>query len=47
VHNTLRQARLTETELSVEHVEMLLDVLVLDGEVEKVRRFVSDALIPV
>jgi DNA-directed RNA polymerase III subunit RPC6 len=41
VHNTLRQARLTETELSVEHIEMLLDVLVLDGEVEKVCGFVS------
>ncbi|KAJ7774322.1 RNA polymerase Rpc34 subunit-domain-containing protein [Mycena maculata] len=39
VHNTLRQARLTETELSVEHVEMLLDVLVLDGEVEKLPAF--------
>ena len=36
VRNALRQARLTETELSVEHVEMLLNVLVLDGEVEKV-----------
>ncbi|KAJ7276180.1 RNA polymerase Rpc34 subunit-domain-containing protein [Mycena haematopus] len=39
VHNTLHQARLTETELSVEHVEMLLDVLVLDGEVEKLPAF--------
>jgi len=39
VHNTLRQARLTETELAVEHVEMLLDVLVLDGEVEKLPAF--------
>jgi len=39
VHNTLRQARLTETELSVEHVEMLLEVLVLDGEVEKLPAF--------
>ncbi|KAJ7904298.1 RNA polymerase Rpc34 subunit-domain-containing protein [Mycena olivaceomarginata] len=39
VHNTLRQARLTETELSVEHIEMLLDVLVLDGEVEKLPAF--------
>ncbi|KAJ7095174.1 RNA polymerase Rpc34 subunit-domain-containing protein [Mycena belliarum] len=39
VHNTLRQARLTETELSVEHVEMLLGVLVLDGEVEKLPAF--------
>ncbi|KAJ7179336.1 RNA polymerase Rpc34 subunit-domain-containing protein [Mycena filopes] len=39
VHNTLRQARLTETELAVEHVEMLLDVLVLDGEIEKLPAF--------
>ncbi|KAJ7086669.1 RNA polymerase Rpc34 subunit-domain-containing protein [Mycena epipterygia] len=39
VHNTLRQARLTETELSVEHVEMLLNVLVLDGEVETLPAF--------
>ncbi|KAJ7638610.1 RNA polymerase Rpc34 [Roridomyces roridus] len=39
IHNTLRQARLTETELTVEHIEMLLDVLVLDGEVEKLPAF--------
>ncbi|KAJ7283867.1 RNA polymerase Rpc34 subunit-domain-containing protein [Mycena rebaudengoi] len=39
VHNTLRQARLTETELSVEHVEMLLNVLVLDGEIETLPSF--------
>ncbi|KAJ6516114.1 RNA polymerase Rpc34 subunit-domain-containing protein [Mycena sanguinolenta] len=39
VHHTLHQARLTETELSVEHVEMLLDVLVLDGEIEKLPAF--------
>ncbi|KAJ6629209.1 RNA polymerase Rpc34 subunit-domain-containing protein [Mycena sp. CBHHK59/15] len=39
VHNTLRMARLTETELSVEHVEMLLNVLVLDGEIEKLPAF--------
>ncbi|KAK7061534.1 putative DNA-directed RNA polymerase III subunit rpc6 [Favolaschia claudopus] len=39
VHNTLRQARLTETELAVEHVEMLLEVLVLDGELEKLPAF--------
>ncbi|KAJ7228877.1 RNA polymerase Rpc34 subunit-domain-containing protein [Mycena pura] len=36
---TAAQARLTETELSVEHVEMLLEVLVLDGEVEKLPAF--------
>ncbi|KAF7313622.1 RNA polymerase III subunit RPC34 [Mycena chlorophos] len=37
IHRALRQARLTETELSVEHIEILLDVLVLDGQVEKAR----------
>lgn len=36
IKKSLRKARLTETELSVEHVEMLLNVLVLDGEIEKV-----------
>ncbi|SJL01732.1 uncharacterized protein ARMOST_05055 [Armillaria ostoyae] len=39
VRNTLRQARLTETDLTVEHVEMLLNVLVLDGEIEKIPAF--------
>ncbi|KAF7331801.1 RNA polymerase III subunit RPC34 [Mycena kentingensis (nom. inval.)] len=39
IHNTLRQARLTETELAVEHIEMLLEVLVLDGLVEKLPSF--------
>jgi DNA-directed RNA polymerase III subunit RPC6 len=34
--NTLMKARLTETELSVDHVEMLLNVLILDGYIEKV-----------
>lgn len=37
IRNALKQARLTPTELSVEHVETLLNVLVLDGDVEKVR----------
>lgn len=32
----LSKSRITETQLSVEHVEMLLNVLVLDGEIEKV-----------
>ncbi|KIP03161.1 hypothetical protein PHLGIDRAFT_130315 [Phlebiopsis gigantea 11061_1 CR5-6] len=32
----LNKSRITETQLSVEHVEMLLHVLVLDGDVEKV-----------
>ncbi|KAJ7591308.1 RNA polymerase Rpc34 [Mycena floridula] len=39
VRNTLRQARLTETDLTVEHVETLLNVLVLDGEIEKIPAF--------
>nr|GAT53941.1 RNA polymerase III subunit RPC34 [Mycena chlorophos] len=39
IHRALRQARLTETELSVEHIEILLDVLVLDGQVEKLPAF--------
>ena len=33
----LNKSRITETQLTVEHVEMLLNVLVLDGEIEKVR----------
>ena len=33
----LSKSRITETQLSVEHVEMLLNVLVLDGDVERVR----------
>lgn len=39
IRNSLRRARLTETDLSVEHVEMLLNVLILDGEIEKVPAF--------
>ncbi|KAG5646417.1 hypothetical protein DXG03_003467 [Asterophora parasitica] len=39
IRNSLRKARLTETDLSVEHVEMLLNVLVLDGEIEKLPSF--------
>ncbi|RDB23303.1 putative DNA-directed RNA polymerase III subunit rpc6 [Hypsizygus marmoreus] len=39
IRNSLRKARLTETDLSVEHVEMLLNVLVLDGEVERLPSF--------
>ena len=34
----LKQTRITETPLSVEHVESLLNVLVLDGEIERVIR---------
>jgi len=32
----LSKSKITETQLNEEHVEMLLNVLVLDGEVEKV-----------
>ncbi|PCH37542.1 hypothetical protein WOLCODRAFT_140917 [Wolfiporia cocos MD-104 SS10] len=35
----LGKSRITETQLNVEHVEMLLNVLVLDGEIEKVPAF--------
>ena len=37
MRHALRRAKLTETDLTVEHVEMLLNILVLDGKVEKVR----------
>ncbi|PIL32108.1 hypothetical protein GSI_06814 [Ganoderma sinense ZZ0214-1] len=35
----LSKSRITETQLSAEHVEMLLNVLVLDGEIERVPAF--------
>lgn len=41
IRNSLKKARLTETELTVEHVEMLLNVLVLDGKIERVRIFLG------
>ncbi|KAJ4472265.1 RNA polymerase Rpc34 [Lentinula aciculospora] len=41
VRNALKQARLTETDLTVEHVEILLNVLVLDGEIERFPAFGS------
>lgn len=41
IRNSLRKARLTETDLTVEHVEMLLNVLVLDGKIEKLPAFGS------
>ncbi|KAF9057373.1 RNA polymerase Rpc34 subunit-domain-containing protein [Panaeolus papilionaceus] len=41
IRTSLRKARLTETELTVEHVEMLLNVLVLDGKIEKLPAFGS------
>ncbi|KAF8164979.1 RNA polymerase Rpc34 subunit-domain-containing protein [Crassisporium funariophilum] len=39
IRYSLRKARLTETDLTVEHVEMLLKVLVLDGKIEKLPSF--------
>ncbi|KZT01349.1 uncharacterized protein LAESUDRAFT_815967 [Laetiporus sulphureus 93-53] len=35
----LSKSRITETQLNVEHVEMLLNVLVLDGEIEEIPAF--------
>ncbi|CCM05420.1 uncharacterized protein FIBRA_07637 [Fibroporia radiculosa] len=35
----LGKSRITETQLSVEHVEMLLNVLILDGEIERIPAF--------
>ncbi|KAF9781359.1 RNA polymerase Rpc34 subunit-domain-containing protein [Thelephora terrestris] len=37
----LKQSRITETPLSVEHVESLLNVLVLDGEIERIPAYGS------
>lgn len=37
VQTFLNKSRITETQLTVEHVEMLLNVLCVDGEIEKVR----------
>lgn len=34
----LTKSKITETQFSEEHVEMLLNVLVLDGDIERVRR---------
>ncbi|XP_006459884.1 hypothetical protein AGABI2DRAFT_202311 [Agaricus bisporus var. bisporus H97] len=39
IRSSLKKAKLTETELSVEHVEMLLNVLILDGKIEKLPAF--------
>lgn len=36
IQSFLSKSKITETELTVEHVEMLLNVLTLDGEVERV-----------
>ncbi|OCH92784.1 hypothetical protein OBBRIDRAFT_824527 [Obba rivulosa] len=35
----LSKSRITETQLSIEHVESLLNVLILDGEIEKLPAF--------
>ena len=35
IHSWLQKSRLSEQELGVEHVEMLLDILVFDGEIER------------
>ncbi|KAI6044092.1 RNA polymerase Rpc34 subunit-domain-containing protein, partial [Pisolithus marmoratus] len=39
IQHFLSKSKITETELGVEHVEMLLRVLELDGEIEKVPAF--------
>ncbi|EGO01017.1 hypothetical protein SERLA73DRAFT_167202 [Serpula lacrymans var. lacrymans S7.3] len=39
IQHFLSKSKITETQLNVEHVEMLLNVLVLDGEVEKIPAF--------
>ncbi|KDQ54551.1 hypothetical protein JAAARDRAFT_38229 [Jaapia argillacea MUCL 33604] len=39
VHALLNKSKITDTELTVEHVEMLLKVLVLDGEIEMIPTF--------
>ncbi|KAI6141419.1 RNA polymerase Rpc34 subunit-domain-containing protein [Pisolithus tinctorius] len=42
----LSKSKITETELGVEHVEMLLRVLELDGEIEKIPAFSAGAWNP-
>ncbi|KAH8116270.1 RNA polymerase Rpc34 [Phellopilus nigrolimitatus] len=39
LQNFLQKSRITETQLSVEHVEMLLNVLITDGEIERLPAF--------
>ncbi|RPD52907.1 hypothetical protein L226DRAFT_496070 [Lentinus tigrinus ALCF2SS1-7] len=39
IQSFLSKSRITETELTVEHVETLLNVLVLDGDIERVPAF--------
>ncbi|KIJ63679.1 hypothetical protein HYDPIDRAFT_29469 [Hydnomerulius pinastri MD-312] len=43
IQHFLSKSKITETELGVEHVEMLLRVLELDGEVEKIPAFAASS----
>ncbi|KIJ16323.1 hypothetical protein PAXINDRAFT_168469 [Paxillus involutus ATCC 200175] len=43
IQHFLSKSKITETELGVEHVEMLLRVLELDGEIEKIPAFAASA----
>ncbi|KAH0831194.1 RNA polymerase Rpc34 subunit-domain-containing protein [Lanmaoa asiatica] len=43
IQHFLSKSKITETELGVEHVEMLLRVLELDGEIEKIPAFAAFA----
>lgn len=38
IRSFLQKARITETELTEEHIEMLLNVLITDGQIERVRK---------
>ncbi|KAI6094378.1 RNA polymerase Rpc34 subunit-domain-containing protein [Pisolithus sp. B1] len=46
IQHFLSKSKITETELGVEHVEMLLRVLELDGEIEKIPAFSANAWNP-
>lgn len=46
IQHFLSKSKITETELGVEHVEMLLRVLELDGEIEKIPAFSANAWSP-
>ncbi|KAG8216061.1 RNA polymerase Rpc34 subunit-domain-containing protein [Butyriboletus roseoflavus] len=43
IQHFLSKSKITETELGIEHVEMLLRVLELDGEIEKIPAFAASA----
>ncbi|KAH7925350.1 hypothetical protein BV22DRAFT_1011407 [Leucogyrophana mollusca] len=43
IQHFLSKSKITETQLGVEHVEMLLKVLELDGEIEKIPAFTASA----